>query len=69
MSLQVIEKAIANKKMTCPSCSKPIKHFEEFVASPDPNGRSTVTLICGNRDCEWKQRTEWWSNYYFDDGT
>jgi hypothetical protein len=24
---------------------------------------SKVTLICGNKPCEWKERTEFWSQY------
>jgi hypothetical protein len=77
MSLDVIKKSIADKKMTCPSCHKPITKWEKYVDmigsaydgpgsglnDDEPSGSSKVTLICGNDACEWKERTEYWRNY------
>lgn len=75
MSQSVIKEAIANGKLTCPECKKPVKTFEKFVemvdsiwdGAGDSNTQykgSKVTLICGN--CDWKERTEYWSNYIAD---
>lgn len=77
MSQAVIKKAIADKKMICPSCKKPISKYEKYVDmiasaydgpgsglnDDEPSGQSKVTLICGNDGCDWKERTEYWSNY------
>lgn len=76
MSVEVIKKAIANEKMRCPKCKKPVKKYDNFVAmldtaydGPDSSltldsaGPSKVTLICGNDSCAWKERTEYWENY------
>jgi hypothetical protein len=74
MSLQAIKEAIADKKMVCPSCKKPVKQFEKFVEmtdsiweGPGDSNQTTrgskVTLICGNDACPWRERTEYWSNY------
>lgn len=76
MSLQVIKQAIADKKMHCPECGKPVSKFEKFVemlesaydgpgSGLDVEGgaASKVTLICGNEGCNWKERTEYWANY------
>lgn len=74
MSLQTIKDAIANKKMTCPLCKKPIQKFDKFAETIDAvrdgfnmieidSNASRVTLICGNDPCEWKERTEYWHEY------
>lgn len=72
MSLQLIKQAIANKKMLCPECHKPVQKFEKYAetlasvwdgfgdSNLETNG-SKVTLICGN--CDWKDRTEFWATY------
>lgn len=75
MSLQTIKQAIADKKMICPECSEPVTKFEKFVEvlesvydgpgsglDGDTNG-CKATFICGNGDCQWKERTEYWDNY------
>jgi hypothetical protein len=75
MSLQRIKAAIADSKLICPSCQKPVQKFEKYIETlssvwdgpGDSNletSGSKVTLICGN--CEWKERTEFWSNYIED---
>lgn len=72
MSLSKIKEAIAAGKMICPECQKAVKSFEKFVemtesvwdGAGDSNletSGSKVTLICGN--CDWKERTEYWSEY------
>jgi hypothetical protein len=74
MSLQIIKDAIANKKMTCPECKKPIQKFDKFAETIDAvrdgfnvleidSNASRVTLICGNDPCQWKERTEYWHEY------
>jgi hypothetical protein len=76
MSLNVIKEAIANQKMRCPKCKKPVSKFDNYVAmldtaydgpdsslALDSSGPSKVTLICGNAPCNWKERTEYWENY------
>jgi hypothetical protein len=77
MTLQVIKQAIQDKKMSCPTCHKPISKFEKYVdmidsaydgpgsgLGADPTSTSSkVTLICGNGSCDWKERTEYWANY------
>ncbi len=77
MSLSTIKDAIANGRMTCPSCEKPVKSFEKFVEMTDSvwdgagdsaleTKGSKVTLICGNTGCDWKERTEYWAEYLRD---
>ena len=74
MSLQTIKQSIADKKLLCPTCKKPVKEFEKFVEMTasvwDGAGDSAletkgskVTLICGNKPFEWRERTEFWSQY------
>ncbi len=74
MSLQTIKQAIADKKMRCPKCKQPVKEYEKYVDAIghiwDGAGDSRVemqgskvTLICGNGNCDWKERTEYWDNY------
>ena len=71
MSLQTIKDAIANKKMICPECKKPIQKFDKYAETIDQvrdgfnvieidSNASRVTLICGNDECAWKERTEYW---------
>jgi hypothetical protein len=72
MSQQQIKQAIADKKMMCPQCKKPIQKYEKYAetlasvwdgfgdSNLETNG-SKVTLICGN--CDWKDRTEFWLTY------
>jgi len=78
MSLQAIKQSIADQKMICPSCKKPVKQFEKFVEMADSvwegagdsnrmtTAGSKVTLICANAPCDWRERTEYWSNYIMD---
>jgi hypothetical protein len=73
MTLQMIKDAIASKKMLCPKCKQPIQKFEKFAETID-NVRdgfnivevnslgSRVTLTCGNGECDWKERTEYWKD-------
>jgi hypothetical protein len=76
MSLQKIKSAIVDKKMRCPSCGQPIQQFEKYTPmlasaydgpgsslDDEPSEAAKVTLICGNGSCDWKERTEYWSNY------
>ena len=77
MSLDRITKAINDKSLHCPVCTLPIQKFSNYVdmatsvwdGAGDSNietGGSKVTLICGNDNCSWKQRTEYWQNYLHD---
>jgi hypothetical protein len=77
MSLQVIKDAIANKKMLCPKCKSPIQKFDKYAETIDAvrdgfnmididSRSSRVTLTCGNGDCPWHERTEYWSQYIED---
>jgi hypothetical protein len=77
MSQERIKKAIADKKMLCPECKKPIQKYEKYQDlmgqvwdgagdSFGSNAGSKVTLTCGNDACEWKERTEYWENYIQD---
>lgn len=72
MSAQVIKDAIANKKMMCPECGKPIQKFDKIAETIDAvrdgfnvveidSHATRVTLTCGN--CPWTERTEYWQNY------
>lgn len=74
MSLEKIKKSIADKSLRCPDCSQPILKFDKYVETVDSvwDGAGDsgvefsgckVTLICGNGDCQWKERTEYWRNY------
>lgn len=74
MSWQVIKDAIRDKKMVCPKCKRPITKHEKYVDmvasvwdgagdSLQETSGSKVTLICGNQDCDWKERTEFWNQY------
>jgi hypothetical protein len=74
MSLQVIKDAIANKKMRCPKCKGPIQSFDKYAETIDAvrdgfgtvdidSRASRVTLKCGNGDCDWSERTEYWQQY------
>lgn len=77
MSLKTIEDAIANKKMICPQCKKPIAKFDKYAETIDAvrdgfnmldvdSRASRVTLTCGNGDCPWVERTEYWAEYIDD---
>jgi DNA integrity scanning protein DisA with diadenylate cyclase activity len=74
MSLQTIKDAVANKKMICPKCNKPIQKFDKYAETIDAvrdgfnvqeidSNSSRVTLICSNEGCDWKERTEYWHEY------
>jgi hypothetical protein len=74
MSLQKIKDAVANKKMICPSCKKPVQKFEKYAETIDAvrdgfnvlevdSRASRVTLTCGNEGCPWTERTEYWETY------
>lgn len=69
-----VRKAIADGALICPSCNKPIRKFDKYVdmvasvwdGAGDSNletGGSKVTLICGNDDCSWTERTEYWDSF------
>lgn len=71
---QVIQDAIANKKMICPECGQPIQKFDKFAETIDAvrdgfnvqeidSRGSRVTLTCGNGACAWTERTEYWREY------
>ncbi len=73
MSEQVIKEAIENEKMACPKCKKPIRKYEKYAETIDAvrdgfniqeidSHASRVTLLCGNGDCNWKDRTEYWED-------
>lgn len=77
MSQEVIKKAIADKKMICPECGKPIQKFDKYADTIDSvrdgfniveidSHASRVTLTCGNGDCGFHERTEYWANYIQD---
>lgn len=77
MSLQAIKDAIANKKMICPQCKKPIQQYDKYAETIDSvrdgfnvqeidSQGERVTLICGNADCTWKERTEYPMHYVED---
>lgn len=72
MSLQRIKQGIEERKFICPQCEKPIQQYDKFTEmtasvwdgagdSDLATAGSKVTLICGA--CDWKERTEYWSNY------
>jgi len=74
MSLKTIKDAIENKKMPCPKCKKPIKQFSKYAETIDAvrdgfnvieidSNASRVTLTCGNDDCTWSERTEYWLDF------
>ncbi len=74
MSLGKIKQDIAEGKMICPSCQGPIRKYDKYVEmvasvwdgagdSGTETQGSKVTLTCGNGDCDWSERTEYWSNY------
>ena len=78
MTLQEIKTAIQSKKMRCPQCKEPVQKFDKFVEMVDSvwdgagdskveSAGSKVTLICGNGGCDWKERTEYWRNYIYED--
>lgn len=77
MSEQVIKDAIESKKMKCPKCEKPIQKYEKYAETIDSvrdgfnvleidSMGSRVTLQCGNGDCSYKERTEFWEGYIDD---
>jgi hypothetical protein len=77
MSQQAIKDAIANKKILCPTCKSPIKTFDKYAETIDAvrdglgftdidSRGCRVTLICGNGDCPWKERTEFWDQHLVD---
>ena len=77
MSQEKIKQAIAGKKILCRTCHKPILKYEKYIDSVDNiwdgAGDSKVefsgckvTLVCGNDDCAWKERTEYWQEYVED---
>lgn len=74
MSEKKIREAIENKKMLCPDCEKPIQKYSKYSETIDAvrdgfniqeidSHSSRVTLTCGNADCEWEERTEYWEEY------
>ncbi len=74
MSEQVIKDAIANAKMRCPKCKQPVQKYDKYMETIDAvrdgfnvievdSRSSRVTLTCGNADCDWHERTEYWAEY------
>ncbi len=77
MSQAQIKEAISAGKINCPTCKNPVKSFEKFVETTDSvwdgAGDSNletkgckVTLVCGNPGCDWKERTEYWTEFLSD---
>ncbi|MCA0315416.1 MAG: hypothetical protein LCH63_16485 [Candidatus Melainabacteria bacterium] len=77
MSLSRIKEAVANKKMICQKCKRPVQKFEKYAETIDAvrdgfniqeieSHATRVTLICNNDGCDWKERTEYWDNYIVD---
>ncbi len=77
MSQKEIKEAIENKKMICPQCKKPIQKYDKYAETIDAvrdgfnvleidSHSIRVTLICGNGDCTWKERTEYPMEYVID---
>ena len=77
MSLEKIKKAIADKKLKCPTCQEPILQYEKYVDTADfvwdgagdtnvEFSGCKVTFICSNNSCNWQERTEYWRNYLED---
>ncbi len=77
MSEKIVQEAIANKKMLCPKCNSPVQRYEKYADTVDLvrdgfnvqeiySTSSRVTLICGNGDCKWEERTEFWDAYIED---
>jgi hypothetical protein len=59
--------------MKCPQCGKPIQKYDKYAETIDAvrdgfnvveidSNASRVTLTCGNDDCDWHERTEYWEN-------
>ena len=75
MKLAEFQETINAGKIICPSCGKGVRQFEKFIEEAISSiwdgfgdsrielGGSKVTLICGNGDCAWRERTEYWFNY------
>ena len=74
MSQETIKVAIGGKQLICPTCKGPIQKYEKYVDAVESiwdgagdsvvkMGGCKVTLVCGNGDCSWKERTEYWQNY------
>ena len=75
MNLSEFKEIISTGKLVCPECGKPILEFEKFLGESIANiwdgagdskvetAGSKVTLICANEGCQWRERTEYWSNY------
>ncbi len=74
MSLDKIKKAIAEQQLRCPSCQGAILKYDKYIDTVDNiwdgAGDSKiefsgckVTLICGNGDCQWRERTDYWQEY------
>ena len=74
MSLTTIKNGIEKGKFICPDCKKPMKKFDKYVEMTESvwdgagdsgleTAGSKVTLTCGNENCDWSERTEYWRNY------
>lgn len=75
MTLSDFKEIISSGKLVCPACGKAVRQFEKYIEetiasiwdgagdSRIETGGSKVTLICGNADCDWRERTEYWANY------
>lgn len=73
MTEKMVKEAIASKKMKCPECGQPIQKWEKFSETVDrlrdgfniteiDSYSTRVTLTCGNGDCPYRERTEYWAN-------
>ncbi|MCA9801214.1 MAG: hypothetical protein KC777_04475 [Cyanobacteria bacterium HKST-UBA02] len=77
MSEAKLRQAVEAKKVRCPKCKEPVTAYEKFVEAcqsvwdgAGDSGLETdgskATLICGNKSCTWKERTEFWESYIED---
>jgi hypothetical protein len=74
MSQEELKQAIQDKKLICPKCKDPVQKYDNYIdlvgsvwdgagdSGVEAEG-SKVTLICGNGDCSWKERTEYWDSF------
>ncbi|MBZ0186381.1 MAG: hypothetical protein K8F91_09060 [Candidatus Obscuribacterales bacterium] len=77
MSEQVLKEAIENSKVHCPKCKRSVTKYEKYAETIDSvrdgfnviaidSMGARVTLICGNGECTWRERTEYWTEYLAD---
>jgi hypothetical protein len=74
MSQDDLKQSIQEKNLICPKCKEPVQKYENYIDlvgsvwdgagdSGVESAGSKVTLICGNGDCAWKERTEYWDSF------